>query len=217
MTSGPRGSGRSSLTEKQRAFFAAWLANGRNGAAAYRTAYNTTASPQRCHEMASDLLKHPKIASLVAEAESRADEATRRVLDRYEVTRERIIAALARRGFSNMFDYVRVLPNGDAVPDLSAVTEDQWAAISEITVDEYAEGRGKGARQVKRVKVKLSDARAALMDLARITGEIVERQELTGKDGGPISVESVSETELARRVAYILTKGAREADGTEGG
>jgi len=41
----------------------------------------------------------------------------------------------------------------------------------------------------------------------RMPEEWRDRQELTGKDGAPIEIESVGETELARRVAYLLTAG----------
>lgn len=35
--------------------------------------------------------------------------------------------------------------------------------------------------------------------------------EHTGKDGGPIQTEEISDLEAARRIAFILTKGAAEA------
>ncbi len=37
-----------------------------------------------------------------------------------------------------------------------------------------------------------------------------DRVEHTGKDGGPIQTEDVSESERARRVAFLLTKATRE-------
>ncbi len=41
---------------------------------------------------------------------------------------------------------------------------------SMVTVDECTEGRGEDARQVKRIKIKLFDKRAALVDLGRHLG-----------------------------------------------
>jgi hypothetical protein len=44
-------------------------------------------------------------------------------------------------------------------------------------------------------------------------GERVQT-ELTGKDGGPIETADVSETEIARRLAFALQKGAQAQDKT---
>lgn len=38
-----------------------------------------------------------------------------------------------------------------------------------------------------------------------------DRQELTGKDGGPIEIDGVDEMEMARRVAFLLTNGTEYA------
>lgn len=38
------------------------------------------------------------------------------------------------------------------------------------------------------------------------------QQPLTGEDGGAIKVEDTSMTEVARRLAFVLTQGAREKD-----
>jgi hypothetical protein len=44
------------------------------------------------------------------------------------------------------------------------------AAIQELTIDEYIEGRGKSARPVRRTKIKLYDKRAALVEIGRELG-----------------------------------------------
>jgi phage terminase small subunit len=46
--------------------------------------------------------------------------------------------------------------------------------------------RGEKARDVKRVKFRLADKRAALVDLGRHLGMFVNKHQYTGKDGGPI-------------------------------
>ena len=45
------------------------------------------------------------------------------------------------------------------------------------TVDDYIDGRGENARDVRKVKFKLADKRAALMDIAKLFGWIVEKRE----------------------------------------
>lgn len=61
---------------------------------------------------------------------------------------------------------------------------------------------------------KFAGAAADLLNaniIARDLG-LADKQELTGKDGGPIQTESLSDAETARRLAFLLTKGV-EAKG----
>ncbi len=44
------------------------------------------------------------------------------------------------------------------------------AALQEVTVEDFTEGRGEDKRDVRRVKFKLYDKRAALVDLGRHLG-----------------------------------------------
>jgi phage terminase small subunit len=82
-----------------------------------------------------------------------------------------------RIAFANLMDYMRIGPSGDPVLDFSDLTREQAAALTEITVDDYLDGRGERARDVRKVKFKLGDKRAALMDIAKLFGWITERRE----------------------------------------
>ena len=166
------------LTAKQRAFVDAYLQNGRNAARAYRAAYDTSASPQRVAEEAAKLLKHPKIAPIVAKAGQKARERVDAVIERYAIDRGRIADELARLGFANMLDYIRIDSDGDAYVDLSNVDRDQAIGIAEVVVEDFKDGRGADARDVRRVRFKLADKRAALMDLAKLCGYIVDRKDV---------------------------------------
>ncbi len=84
---------------------------------------------------------------------------------------------MGRIGFANMGDYMRVGPSGDPVLDFSKLTRERAAALTEVTVDDYLEGRGETAREVRKVKFKLGDKRAALMDIAKLFGWIIERRD----------------------------------------
>ena len=44
-------------------------------------------------------------------------------------------------------------------------------------MDDYVDGRGENAREVCKVKFKLGDKRAAMMDIAKLFGWIVEKRE----------------------------------------
>ena len=62
-----------------------------------------------------------------------------------------------------MMDYMKIDPaTGDPRLDWSDLTREQAAALTEVTVDDYVDGRGDTARDVRKVKFKLGDKRAAL-------------------------------------------------------
>ena len=82
-----------------------------------------------------------------------------------------------------MQDYVG---EDDVTVPVAALTRDQAAAIQECTVEHYTEGSGASARQVKRIKFKLADKRAALVDLGRHHKLFTDKFEHGGKDGRPI-------------------------------
>jgi phage terminase small subunit len=76
---------------------------------------------------------------------------------------------------------MRANPNGDPYLDFSKLTRDQAAALVEVTVEDFKDGRGDAARDVRRIKFKLADKRAALVDLGKHLGMFVEKHELSGK------------------------------------
>ena len=127
------------------------------------------------------MAKNPAIIEAIAAAKAERArihaEATKLAIERSAITKERVAVELGRIGFANMMDYMRVGPSGDPVLDFSKLTREQAAALIEVTVDDYLEGRGKEAREVLKVKFKLADKRAALLDIAKLFGWIVERRE----------------------------------------
>ena len=171
------------FTARQEQFIVAYVAK-RN---ATKAALDAGCPEDSAHVQGSKWLSKPKIS---AEIERRIAAIDKRVLGRYEVTRERIVSELAKLGFSNMADYTAIDGDSGLVLDLSEVNRDQLGAIKEITSEVYIEGRGEDAQRVKRTNFKLYDKRAALMDLAKIEGHVVDRQQLSGPNGGPIPIAS---------------------------
>lgn len=114
---------------------------------------------------------------------------------RTEITQDMVLQELAKIGFSNMADYVAV-SGTSVVVALDKMTRDQAAAVSEITVEEYMEGRGDLAREVKRTKFKLSDKRAALCDIGKHLGMFRENQ---GGDEAPMPTRVVIEVVDGRK------------------
>jgi phage terminase small subunit len=132
---------------------------------------------------AGKFFNRPDVKARVIELQEQFDKADRKALEiaceRLAITKENVLAELAKIGFANMLDYVRVTDEGEAYVDLSALDRDKAAAIQEVTVDTYQEGRGDDAREVKRIKFKLGDKRAALVDIGKHLGMFVERRHVT--------------------------------------
>jgi phage terminase small subunit len=154
-----------------------------NAAASYGAVYNkknTRAAPVR--SAGSRLHRRGKIVrrirELQAELQTIEAKATERALDKLAITKESILAELARIGFANMQDYVQPTAAGDVVVNVSALSRDQAAAIQEVIVDHQA-GGGDDKAGVRRVRLKLHDKRAALVDLGKHLGLFVERRHVT--------------------------------------
>jgi hypothetical protein len=62
---------------------------------------------------------------------------------------------------------MKVGPDGKPTLDFANLTPEQLAALSEVTVETVA---GKAGREVLRVRFKLHEKRAALVDIARLNG-----------------------------------------------
>lgn len=111
----------------------------------------------------------------------------------------RVIAELEKIAFANMRDYITTTPSGDCYVDLSALSRDQAAAIQEVTVSEYTEGRGENARDIKATKFKLSDKRAALVELGKHYGVGQGKTEATITHlvkQSPVDLSDLSDAEL---------------------
>ena len=85
---------------------------------------------------------------------------------------------LARIGFANMLDYVRVGKDGLPYVDLSKLSREQAAAISEFTIDTEVKLVGDKedpeAFRVTKARFKLHDKRGALSDLAKMVGGVAD-------------------------------------------
>lgn len=144
------------MTPKQERFVAEYMIDCNATQAATRAGYSAkTANEQGARLLANASVK----AAIEASAKKHADK--------LEITAERILAELAKIGYANMLDYMSITPDGEPFVDLSALTPEQAAAIGEVTIEDFKDGRGEDARDVRRVKFKLHDKRAALVDLGR--------------------------------------------------
>lgn len=169
------------LNLKQQRFVAEYLIDKNATQAAIRAGY----SKRTAHVQGCRLLSDAKVSALVAEKAEKQ-------VEKLEITAERILRELALLGFANMEDYMRVGDDGDPYLDFSALTRDQAAALTEVTVEDFKDGRGDDARDVRRVKFKLADKRAALVDLGRHLALFTDKVQHSGELSLNVSSEDAA-------------------------
>jgi phage terminase small subunit len=123
---------------------------------------------------------------------ARVEEILGRAAKRAEVSVETVLRELALIGFANMADYMRMGEDGDPYLDFSELSRDQAAALAEVSVEDFKEGRGENARDVRRVKFKLADKRGALVDIGRFLGMFKDKVEHSGLIGITISSDDAA-------------------------
>mgnify|MGYP003654288960 CR=1 FL=1 len=184
------------MTPKQTRFVEQYLIDLNATQAAIRAGY----SKKTAGVVGYENLNKPYIAAAIAESQGE-------LAVRTELTQQMVIDELAKIGFANMMDYVTI-ENGTAQVDLSELTRDQAAAIGEVTIDQVKTGYGE-----PRVKVKLLDKRAALVDLGRHLGAFPTRLEHSGPGGGAIpvavDVSAMDWIEKGRLIGVMLVEAAQ--------
>lgn len=110
-----------------------------------------------------------------------ADRVTEKVVERAVITTEQVLEELAKIGFANMLDYAKISGEGEPYISMSEVTRDQAAAIASFTVEDFKDGRGEDARDVRKVTFKLHDKRAALVDIGSHLGMFKKELKIDGK------------------------------------
>jgi phage terminase small subunit len=148
----------------------------RIGWRAYKAIYPK--SSQRAAETGfSRLLKNAEFAGRVAELDEKAADSGA------VMSARQVLEELSKIGRADMADFVRAFACGDPVAAVDALTPEQTAALGEMTVEEFMDGVGKAAREVRRIKFKLIAKTPALELLGKHHKVFVERHEhdLTGK------------------------------------
>jgi phage terminase small subunit len=165
---------------------------------AYKAVY-PRASQRAAETQFSRLLKNVEFAGRIAEMQAQAAEGA-------VLSARQVLEGLSRLASSNMKDYMRVGPDGDPVLDFGNLTDDQAAALCEVTVETFMVGAGKDAREVRRVKFKLADKLGPLVALGRHHKLFTDKHEHTGKEGKPIEHAIVTDRDRARALAAFVAK-----------
>lgn len=138
----------------------------------------------------------------------------RALREKFEVKFETILDELADivQGYKRLAKYKKVDDKGTPYWDFTGATEDDLAFITTMdtktTFKEDEDGEGVvQTRESKITTADIKDAKAALDSLSKLIGLDKQRVELSGPDGKPIEIDN---KELARKLAFILTKGATE-------
>jgi phage terminase small subunit len=118
------------------------------------------------------LFEKPHIQRRIQELQGRAAA-------RIELTEAAVLAEMAKLAFHNPSDFLKVNDDGTANVDLSELTRDQMAAITEV---QSTTTIGSDGKPITTTKIKLADKKAALQDLGRHFGSWVDRTE-NGKPG----------------------------------
>ncbi|MCE6007464.1 terminase small subunit [Acinetobacter soli] len=184
------------LRGKQQRFVNEYLVDRNATQAAIRAGY----SAKTAYSIGDENLRKPEIQKAIEIGEAE-------IAERTKITQDKVMKELEKIGFSNMLDYITITNSGDPVTDFSMLTRDQAAAISEIVVEEYTEGRGEDARNVKRTKFKLSDKRAALVDMGKHLGMFKDHLVHSNDPDNPLTDTKATSKKLA---ALAKLKKAKE-------
>lgn len=180
------------LTDLQRKFVKEYLIDLNATQAAIRAGY----SEKTAYNTGYENLKKPLISAALQSEMKKRERRT-------EITADRVLRELAKIGFSEMTDFLeietaRVLVGRDPetgepiseirqlvlMKDTESIPKEKLAAIAEV----------KQARDGS-ISFKLHDKKGALDSIAKHLGMFVEKREVTGAGGGPITVKFEGELE----------------------
>lgn len=186
------------MTPKQQRFVAEYQIDGNATQALIRAGGSGTR--HGLEVQASRLMRNVEVRAAIASAEAERSKRT-------AVSADMVVAELAKLGFANMWDFMRVDPEGTPRLDFSTLTRDQAAAIGELTVEEFMDGAGEDAdgtplyRPIRKVKFKLAGKHGPLVDLGKHFGIFRERAG---------ALEDLPDDELAAVLDVVkATRGAR--------
>jgi phage terminase small subunit len=186
----------------------------RIGFKAYLAVYPKSSEPA-AKTAFSRLLKNAEFADRLTFLDGRATDVA---VQESGITIARTVAELAKIGFANVKDYIRLTADGDPAIDFSELDETKAAAIASVTVEDFKDGRGDDARDVRKISFRLFDKKGALVSILDHLGGFPAKK-LADPDGRAFGsaaadkiVEKLSDLEVARRMAFALERAVRGKD-----
>lgn len=152
------------LTAKQARFIEEYMVDLNATQAAIRAGYSEkTGKDIGCQNLAK-----PNIASEIAKRRAK-------VSDKVGMTAEKLRAENAKLAFSSVLDFYKVSGQEMILKSPSDISEDAWAAVSEITVINLPDGSGQG------IKLKMHSKPKAIELGHKEQGMLVEKVETAGE------------------------------------
>lgn len=136
--------------------------------------------------------------------------ATEKAVEKLAITKERVLAELAKIGFADIRKAIRWQgtlvteednPDGGDVLVIKNVVTNNVQLISSDEIDDDTAGAIVEISQnaTGGIKIKLHDKKGALVDIGKHLGMFVERHEHSGPEGGPIQTETRTWREVLRQ------------------
>lgn len=186
------------LTAKQDAFALAYLETG-NASEAYRRAYSAeNMKPETVNRTAKELLDNPKITARLAELNAAAVSAA-------VMTRQEALERLSTFARTDLADLVEFGSYEIGAQDGQPVIQAAWKIKDSILQDPAKLAAIAELSATKDgVKIKTHSPLHAIQQLAKMQGwESATKHELTGKDGGPIQHQDISDDQLKEKLAAL--------------
>ena len=170
------------MTPKQSRFIDEYLIDLNATQAAIRAGY----SAKTAYSAGERLLRNVEVQSALTERMKDREKRT-------EITQDMVLRELAKIGFADIRKAVKwgegisvadaesgelTISNGISLVGSEQIDDDTAAAISEVS------------QTMQGLKIKMHDKKGALVDIGRHLGMFKDKVELTGKDGGPVQVET---------------------------
>lgn len=135
------------------------------------------------------------------EVEAEIERRQRIASSRADVSLDWIVERLKSIADANLGDLVEIHEDGSATLNMSKMTPELKRALTGYSVEEYMEGRGPGAKKVKRHKVNLADKLRALELLVRHLGLSKEKVVVEVQEG-----DLVERLQRGRQIAKAGTE-----------
>ena len=160
------------LNPRQEAFCQSYARYGNATRAAKEAGY----SVKTAYSQGFDLLKKPEISTRIEGIKQARFKAV-------HMSADETLAEIAKVARFSMGSIVHITPDGDPYIDLGKATDDDMAALGEVWIEDFTDGREVDeqgetvVRQVRRVKAKAHSKIGALTLIAKAHGLLQEKVE----------------------------------------
>lgn len=189
--------------------FARELAKGKTADEAYKLAGFKPDRGNASRLQQKDSIRQ-RVTELLEWEQTVERKATEKAIDKLAITKERVLAELAKIGFSDIRKAIKWQgtlvteednpDGGDVLVIKNVVTNNvQLIASDDIDDDTAAAIAEISQNSTGGIKLKLHDKKGALVDIGKHLGMFIDRHEHSGPDGGPIQTETRTWREVLRQ------------------